>query len=594
MKRKVKALAIAPYESMKNTLISIAATHNDIELTVFVGDLDEGVEIVRNHSVIDYDVIISRGGTAELLEKAVNIPIIEITFSIYDILSAIKLTENPTFPYAIVGFPSITKNARLLCDILQYKVEIQTIHSMDEARVQLDSLKQRGYRMILCDMITNTIAKSIGLSAILITSGRESLENTLDQAVKLCNNFGKTKDENRLLASLLKGQENDIVVYNGKKTLCFSTIKFDEHSPIFPILEKEIPLVQKAGERKVIKSSDNRLVSVTGRIERLDQEVLTVFCVSIHKVPVISSKYGIKYLSNVEAADSFFYDFYNMANASGNIQKAIEQFSQTNFPIVVFGEEGAGMEGMARTIYTQSRLNNNPLIIIDCGAITDKGWKFLTNHYNSPLMDTDNTIFFKEMGDLPEEKFKQLYSQIVDINLHKHNRLIFSYTYSPEDAMPDSSKLIMNQFSCLTLKLPPLRNNMEEISDLASLYINSLNLSLGKQIIGFEPEAMDIIRQYHWPYNLSQFKRILNELVTITDSLYISAKDVSELLKKENSNYLNSEKSICNIADLDLNRTLEEINKDIISRVIYEENGNQSAAAKRLGIGRTTLWRMLK
>lgn len=87
----------------------LAETREDMELDVFVGDLNEGAMIARNNLHSDYDVIISRGGTAELIGQVTHIPVIEVTLSVYDILRAIKLAENYADRYAIVGFPAITK-----------------------------------------------------------------------------------------------------------------------------------------------------------------------------------------------------------------------------------------------------------------------------------------------------------------------------------------------------------------------------------------------------------------------------------------------------------------------------------------------------
>ena len=105
--RKIRILGIAPYEGMKTIMQNIAKTREDLELDVYVGDLNTGVEIARRNFHSDYDVIISRGGTAQLIGQATSIPVIEVTLSVYDILRAIKLAENYEDRSAIVGSPSI-------------------------------------------------------------------------------------------------------------------------------------------------------------------------------------------------------------------------------------------------------------------------------------------------------------------------------------------------------------------------------------------------------------------------------------------------------------------------------------------------------
>ncbi len=105
----------------------LASERNDIELDTFVGDLNEGVRIVQQNLHNDYDVIISRGGTASLIEATTSVPVVEVSLSVYDILRAIKLAENYANRYAIVGFPRITDSAHTLSSLLQYQIDIFTI-----------------------------------------------------------------------------------------------------------------------------------------------------------------------------------------------------------------------------------------------------------------------------------------------------------------------------------------------------------------------------------------------------------------------------------------------------------------------------------
>ena len=105
----VRILGIAPYEGMKLAMERVAETYSNVSLDTFVGDLEEGAAIVRQNLDSTYDCIISRGGTAELIRKITDIPVVEIHLSVYDILRAIQLAENYAKHYAVVGFPNITQ-----------------------------------------------------------------------------------------------------------------------------------------------------------------------------------------------------------------------------------------------------------------------------------------------------------------------------------------------------------------------------------------------------------------------------------------------------------------------------------------------------
>lgn len=113
-----------------------------------------------------------------------------------------------------------------------------------------------------------------------------------------------------------------------------------------------------------------------------------------------------------------------------------------------------------------------------------------------------------------------------------------------------------------------------------------MNVELAKQIIGFEPDALALMQNYRWPQNRAQFKRILRQLVIMTDTPYIHANNVQMLLAQGNT-LITTNCTVTPGVMLDINRPLEEITRDIIRQVLYETGGNQSAAAKKLEISRT-------
>lgn len=593
---KIRILGIAPYEGMKSIMQKLAKERNDIDLSVFVGDLHKGAEIARKNFHEDFDIIISRGGTAELIGSITPLPVIEISLSVYDVLRAIKMAENFSSRYAIVGFPGITSSAQLLCDLLQYKVEIYTIHSADEVQDVLLTLKKKGYRMVLCDMIANTTAKKLGLNAILITSGNESIGNAFDQAVKLCRSHSLLREENKFLQHVIHKDSHETVVFSSNEEVFFSTLEAGTDTPIIDVLKREVSVSLSAGTHRSFKNIGGVLYSITSRLIPFYGEDYIVFYFSSNKVPFATSKYGVQYLSKNDVENTFYNSFYNVTGAIGGLQSTVEQMTQTDFPIMIIGEVGTGKERVAGAIYTQSPLQHNPLVIIDFTMMNDKSWTFLTNHYNSPFNDNNNTIYLKNVDALPQERHKQLLSLIIDMNLARRNRLLFSCVSDRDGIIPKQCMDFVNMLSCLTIHLPPLRERKEEIPVLANLSLSSLNISLAKEILGLEAGAMKLLVDYDWPYNYTQFKRILSELTAVTTTPYILESTAAHALEQEHtiSSPRVQPEGSSPFRALDLNRTLDEINHDIIHAVLEEMGGNQSAAAKRLGISRTTLWRLLK
>ncbi len=590
---KIKILGVAPYEAMKTAIERLAKNRTDLELDAYVGDLSYGKELVLRHIDDNYDAIISRGGTAQLIEEVTEVPVVEISLSVYDILRAIKLAENYQERYAILGFPNITSNAHVLCNLLQYQIDIFTVHSAEEVRPLLNKLKAQGYHMVVCDMISHTEAKLLGLNAILITSGAESIEDAFNQAVKISTSHMKLRQENLFLKEVLKNSSNYTVIFDSQENVYFSTWDKKNEIEVYDLLRRELPQVHSSDSHKIFRNIEGILYSIIGCMLNYEGEPYGVFYFTESKIPITPGKYGIRFSNKKEAEESYFNSFYRITGAMGDLADSIDQISQSSFPVMITGENGTGKEQIAQVLYTQSPLQTNPLVTIDCSQLTDKGWTYLTNHYNSPFNDSNNTIYFKGIDVLDPERNHELLSIILDTNLHRRNRLIFSCISPRDSLLPPEGQAFVKRLSCLTICLPPLRERIQELPTLSSIYLSTLNVSLGKQLTGFEPKAMEMLMHYDWPQNYTQFKRLTRELAVLTVTPYISSNSVAILLDKERSSIHSTYESSAD-ASMNLERPLEEITRDIIKKAVAYNHGNQSLTAKQLQISRTTLWRYLR
>lgn len=590
--QKTKILGIAPYEGIQSLMKQAAEKRNDIDLTVFVGDLENGAEIAKKYTFTDFDVIISRGGTAELIRQRSLLPVVEIPLSVYDILRSIKLAENYNNKYAVIGFPTITNNAHFLCDVLRYNLDIFTIHTEKDARETLQKLARNGYNMILCDMITYSLAQHYGIPAILITSGTESIEAAMEQAVQTSRTYRQLTDQVNFYKTVLEEQHKYIFVYNSSNELIYFSIACSFPQIILDKMTSSIPSVLEEGQKRIYCETSGSLFILNGLSKAINDESYVIYYTDVRKAPLTLEKNGIRYISKEEAFDKFYNSFFGITQPVSMTDMTIEQYAQSSQPLMILGEPGTGKGEMARLVYAKSKLCDSPLVTIDCSRLHERGWAFLTENDNSPLSDTNTTIYIKSISQLSDAQFLELFNIIKDLSVHKRNRILFTYSYNANDGMADRCQHLINLLSCLTLYIPSIRSHKNDIPNLASLYISTLNMRMAKEIIGFEPEALSNLQAYDWPYNFDQFKRVINELVTITDSPYIKLSSVTKLIKQEMRLAYSAPKPVDNT--LNINRTLEEINLDILQQIMAEERGNQSETAKRLGISRTTLWRMLQ
>ena len=593
MDHRIRVLGIAPYEGMKALMASLGEEYPQMDLTLFVGDREQGLEIAKSNFHGNYDAVISRGGTASMLRKDLSLPVIEIELSMYDILCALKLTDGLDGKIAIISAANIADSAQMLCKLMNYDMDVYTYVSPDTVEPTLRRLQAEHYQAVLCDMVANTTAKRLGLNSFLITSSIESIRKAFDQAVLLCRSQEHLRDENLFFRELIQGQISQTVVFDTDENLFLSTL--DTPQPeLLDLLRRELPESLKEPERRITRNLGGMLYAIRSKQIVSGSLSFIAFFVDARKTPLSPSQVGIRFSTRPEAESAFYNSIFSFAGAIGDLQDEITKINQSTAPVMVSGEDGTGKESMVSALYLRSALQNNPLVSINCSLLNDKSWAFLLEHPNSPLADEACTLYFANIDVLSPERSRQLLAVLSEMDVCRRNRVIFSCVSQPGEYISSIGSLFMDKLCCLSLYLPPLRQISERIPTLVNLSLSHLNADLPRRIMGAEPEAMALLQSFQWPHNYTQFRRVIGDLAVTAPGSLITADNVRQILRKERHVGAFVPHAENSAVPLDLNRTLDEINQDVALRVVEETGGNQTAAAKRLGISRTTLWRLLR
>lgn len=589
MEEKVRLLCIAPYENMSSVMRSVAEEF-PVELTVYVGDLEAGLEIALKDFHNDYDAVISRGGTAQMLRKKLTLPVVEIPVTVAEIMRVVRLTGNMGKPYAIVGHSNIIEQAKNMESLLQIPMETFPVRGEQEARRQLEQLEEQKYT-VLCDMVAFRMAQEMNRSAILITSDPSSVRAAFREALRICENGRRLQEENRFLRKLVWNQVHNTVVYTQQGELFFSTVT-DNSSPILGFLQEE-SLRHEETQEHFLKQINNVLYHIRKRHENLGNQEYTTFYFSESRVTTPDVRRGIRFLTRAEAEESFGDSFYSVTNMIRGLQPQIQQLNTSDQPLMVCGEDGTCKEQVVCYLYANSRWQKYPLIIVDCFLLSEKSWSFLMDHHNSPLAKNECTIFLSDVDALSPLRRHQLVASLVTMEVCKRNRVIISCICGKNQRISEGGRDFMERLECLNLFLPPLRQRNAQMAELATYYLNHLNTRIEQQTYGLEDGALKSLQGYDWPHNYAQFKRVMRELALACPGRSITEQDVAGILAREKNMTSTGKYIEGQDVPLDLRMTLEELDKEIVRRVLEEEGGNQSATARRLGIGRTTLWRLL-
>lgn len=262
--KKLRLLCIPPYEGMYNLMTNIAAQRSDVELIIHMGNLEDGLRAVLENRDNNIDAVISRGGTAETIRAhCSDIPACDIIPSVYDVLRTIRLAQSMSDKLAVVGFPSITKPADMLRDIMQYDFKVRTIRSGAECETCLRQLRDEGIQVIAGDMISVTCAQKLGMNGLLILSGIESVEAAIDSAVEIYRHDAAVRKRADLFSDLLSFLDADIVIYTSGGQQYYSTAS-DLPQEIQLLLRQKVSNVIAQGSLKLIRNLGSTMLPSRG------------------------------------------------------------------------------------------------------------------------------------------------------------------------------------------------------------------------------------------------------------------------------------------------------------------------------------------
>ena len=591
--KKINVLGIAPYEELNQSMQSIAEQYPDIQASIYTADLEEGQLLAEKMQSEGFDAIISRGGTAKLIRQSVSLPVIDVSLSIYDVLSAIRLAENYTDNFAIVGYPSITEKAHLLCDLLGYAIEIQTIHEKSDAQTILDQIAEKSYPLILCDAITNQMAQSRAFNTLLITSGMESIKSAFEDARTIVAQVNQAKREKAILAQGILAQSQAMIIFDQDYTPVFSSI--DDSVLQDEIRQYMLAKHLKQGESQFYAAHLGTFFTLHICMYSVDDDVFYSCLLHKHQAPSTHMKGDITYRKKNEVEDQLAKQLLATQLIPGTIKDELTHYKNSFRAYLVFGESGTAKNKIAQKIYLDQTTNNNYFITIDCKLATDKLWKFLVNAANGPFVDMHNTIFFSDVDQLSIDAIERLLHLIKSTNVLRRNHLIFTYDTTHSDN-PIKFDRLVHALHSAKIYAPAVRERKNELNILTTLLLNKMNIACGKEIMGFEPNALKAFLAYDWPGNFTQLEDCVKELVVNATTHYISDHQVTELLNKERLIHNFASMNILNVKTKNpLHQpTLFDYTKEIILNVLDQNKGNQSKTATQLGISRTTLWRYLK
>lgn len=294
------------------------------------------------------------------------------------------------------------------------------------------------------------------------------------------------------------------------------------------------------------------------------------------------------------------------------VVELVSRVARTDATVLVSGESGTGKEVAARMIHAASARADQPFIAVNCGAIPaellesemfghERGsfTGAIASRAGMFQLAHRGTIFLDEIGEmspalqvkllrvLQEREIRPVGSDrtlVVDVRVVAAT----NKDLEREVAAGRFREDLYYRLNVVPVSMPPLRERRSDVPVLVEHFLAKLTARHGREALHLTEDAMVHLWEYAWPGNVRQLENVIERLVILADGPEIGADDLPASLR----NFI-SRSAIpdLHVSDdgVDLNRVVEEFENGLICKAMSRTHGNKQAAARLLGLNRTTL-----
>ena len=294
--------------------------------------------------------------------------------------------------------------------------------------------------------------------------------------------------------------------------------------------------------------------------------------------------------------------------AMREVVRTVERIAPSDVTVLITGESGTGKEVIADLIHAFSPRSKGRIIKINCAAlprelIESELFGSVKGAFTGAYTDREGyfrqaeggSLFLDEISEMPVDTQSKLLRVLQDQEVrpvggktaYKTNcRIIAATNRKPEEAIKDGKlrEDLFYRISAISVYLPPLRERREDIMPLANAFLKRFASQANRVIKGFSPSAVERLTAFDWPGNVRQLQNEVQRAVLLCEGDDVDATDLSVTKAR-----------VIGEEAQDTNFTLlEGVERNAIVQMLKETGGNKLETAKRLGIGRQTLYNKIK
>ena len=284
----------------------------------------------------------------------------------------------------------------------------------------------------------------------------------------------------------------------------------------------------------------------------------------------------------------------------------VSQLANTDSTVLITGESGTGKELIARALYEESPRRQGRFVPINCGAVAEALLESeLFGHrkgsFTGAVVDKKGlleeadggVLFLDEIGEMPLAMQVRLLRflqggevrRVGDTTTRQVNVRLVAATHRDLEVEVAQGRFRQDFFyriNVVGVRIPPLRERTDDIAALAEFFLRRYSARLRRSIVGFAPGAIDLLKAHPWPGNARELENAIERAVNLASGPLLTPEDLPASVFLQVVTAPSS-------APLD-----SHDERSRLMAALEDARWNQSRAATRLGISRTTLWRKMR
>ena len=320
-----------------------------------------------------------------------------------------------------------------------------------------------------------------------------------------------------------------------------------------------------------------------------------------------------KQISEIQA-ETIFGDMVGSSPLMMELFRLAARVGKYDTSVLITGESGTGKELVAHGVHQHSRRGLKPFIAVNCGSIPESLLESELFGYHKGAFtgadrdrkglfcEADNaTLFLDEIGDLPLPMQVKLLRVLQEREVRPIGanetipvdvRLIAATSRDLDDQVKKGSfrEDLYYRLNVMPLKVPPLRERLEDIPSLASHFINKFNSRFGTSVSGVTKDALERLSRYQWPGNVRELENAIQRGLVMAEHGHITTEHLPERICLESIDQATRSLTLdISQSDLSLKQAQQQLETELITRALIRCCGNKSRTAEALGISYPSL-----